>query len=603
MKSTGNLSIPEIFSLSFSDPLIRKLAYLVSTKLEEGNICTDLNRYNNENEDNISITKLQNSAFVSQNPEIDIQPFILHGNNVYLHRYFDYETRILFKIHLLLKNQVIQKDKKKLLLLEKKALIDSVFTPVAAGQALSEKTIPWQKISALASFINSFQIITGGPGTGKTSAIAKFLLLQLSFDPKSKIAVAAPTGKAAARLNESLSVIIENLSDEFENIKIPFSSISAKTIHRLLGIRESGMAPAFGSDKRLDYDVIIIDESSMIDVGLMSKLMDAADENSKLILAGDRNQLSSIGAGSIFGDLCRLNVFQNAISGNDLEFYNKFTGENEIEIPAFKEAHEQNCLPDNIIELQHSFRFSNDKGIGKFSNSIINDPETGSAFLNEFRHSGQSEEYLKICLSTTDPEFTSLIALYEEYAQEEDITRAFDKLRKIRILCAVRDGSYGVSALNEMVENHLSSKKLIDTDTVFYHKQAIMVTSNDYNLGVFNGDMGIVRKDPDSGIHYVYFEDNSGELTRHSAASLPVCETAYAMTIHKSQGSEFENVIIILPSDEGHTLLTRELIYTAVTRARKKVLLITEDQILLNTIHRPTERISGITDRFKTIKI
>ena len=603
MKHTGNHSIPEIFSRSFSDPLIIKLAFLISAKLEEGNICTDLNRYNSENDDKINIDKLKNSAFVSQNAASNIQPFILDGNNVYLHRYFDYETRILKKIHSLLKFEATQKDIIKQQLLDKKIIVDSVFGAEMGEKGLSEKPIPWQKISALASCINSFQIITGGPGTGKTSAIAKFLLLQLSLDPKTKIAVAAPTGKAAARLNESLSSILENLPAEFESIKMPLSSIAAKTIHRLLGIRESGVAPAFRSDKKLNYDVIIIDESSMIDVGLMAKLLDAVDEKSKLILAGDRNQLSSIGAGSIFGDLCRLNALQNSISGNDLEFYNKFTGENEIEIPAFKEAYEQNYLPDNIIELQHSFRFSNDKGIGKFSNSILNDPGIGPAFLDEFRHSGQSEEYLKICLSSVDPEFASMIALYEEYALEEDIARAFDKLGKIRILCAVRDGSFGVSAFNEMVENYLLRKKLIDADTTFYHKQPVMVTANDYNLGVFNGDMGIVRKDSKADIHYVYFEDNSGELTRHSAASLPVCETAYAMTIHKSQGSEFENVIIILPSDQEHTLLTRELLYTAVTRARKKVLLITEDQTILNTISRQTERVSGITERFKTIKI
>jgi exodeoxyribonuclease V alpha subunit len=601
MKSTANHSIPEIFSLYFNDALIRKLAYLVSSKLEEGNICIDLIRHNSESDENISIDELKNSPYVSQNAEANIQPFILADNNVYLHRYFDYETRILNKIHLLLKYGAEQKNKKKQQLLEKTAIVDSVFNTEMRLKPQAEKIIPWQKVSTLASFINSFQIITGGPGTGKTSAIAKFLLLQLSFDPQTKIAVAAPTGKAAARLNESLSAIIEKLPDEFENIKTQISSVSAKTIHRLLGIRDSAIAPTFGVGKKLNYDVVIIDESSMIDVGLMAKLMDAIDESSKLILAGDRNQLSSIGAGSIFGDLCRLNALKNVVSKADSEFYNKFSGEDEIKIRSDEEAYDRNYLPDNIIELQHSFRFSNDKGIGKFSNSILNDTDIGLSFLDDFRSSGQ-EEYLKISPSTDDPEFAALMALYEEYALEEDIGLAFEKLKRIRILCAVRDGVYGVSAFNAMIENHLSDRRLIYADTAFYHKQPVMVTANDYSLGVFNGDMGIVRKDPETALKYVYFEDNSGILTRHTVASLPACETAYAMTIHKSQGSEFENVIIILPGDQEHSLLTRELLYTAATRAKKKVLLVAEDQAILNTIHRQTERISGISERFKNLK-
>lgn len=561
------------FADFFPSEIARPYLYLLSKRLAEGHICINLDEVKSEDFDELYIV----SSNIQKDPMVSdgsiTKPMILHNGYLYLHRYFKYESIIFNRINDLLS---ISDDlfQERLSMLEaNKKLFRSVFPKN------EDKETNWQKVAAITSFLQQFSIITGGPGTGKTTTVSKILQLLYSIDPELKVALAAPTGKAATRMAES----IKNNA----NLDTSVEEIIPSTIHRLLGNIPNSIYFKHNRSNPLPFDLIIIDECSMIDVALFAKLLDAIGPRTRLILLGDKNQLASVEAGSLFGDLCsvpqKLNVFSkkmtDAIKDANEEILPKSDDESKIQ------------LSDHIVELKKSFRFSDDEGIGKLSRIVIG--QDLNAFENFIK---EDHKTVKLDFDYDEEKFETFIGAFEDYIKEKDISEALKKFNRARVLCAVRGGIFGLYETNKKIEKILEKKGLIRRNYLFYEHRPIMITKNNYLLGLFNGDTGIIRKD-ENGELKAWF-DIKGEPTSFSTSLISWEETAFSITIHKSQGSEFDKVLVLLPNYEV-PILTKELIYTAITRSRERVLIQANKEVLKKAISQTVKRGSGIEERFK----
>ena len=581
------------FASFFKSETLQPYAYLVSKKLSEGHICLQLDELDTEKENLPAYYKwngvvdLLKEKLVTSAEGIK-QPFVLHNKKLYLQRYFNYETMILNRIMEFIAAEKILKAERTDLLNKHQSFIKGLFNSAGPeGKMIAN----WPLAAVITGILNNFTIITGGPGTGKTTTVAKILAILFMMDPGLKVALAAPTGKAAARMAESLKKA--NLQVD-AGITEKFQSMQPSTIHRLLKYIPD--SPYFKHNRQnpLDYDVLIIDESSMIDVALFAKLLDAIGPKTRLILLGDKDQLASVEAGSLFGDLCQaqksLNIFTESRAG----LINSFCELSSAQITQNSIAEKANHpLFQHIIELQYSHRFKSEEGIGKFSGAIIqNDEEVIQSFLIP-----GADLQVQVDMEYSQKLFEDFVKGYEEYIREKDIKTALLKLNGLKILCAIRDGEQGLYALNRKVEKYLSERKLISLTNEFYEHRPILVSSNNYVLGLFNGDVGIIRKD-EKGVLKAWFEDSEGTIIPFIPGLLSSVETVYAMTIHKSQGSEFDRVMLVLPDVENISLLTRELVYTGLTRAKSRILLQGREAIILQAANVRVQRASGIAQRF-----
>lgn len=582
MIQTNNVHLQ--FADYFKDKEMLPYFYLLSKKLAEGSVCVDLNQVNWEKlkEEEAVLTQfklistedLKKNKFVSEDEKVK-KPLILANNRLYLQRYYQYESLVLQKIKTLIENGDEHETVEKLSAI--KSEVQKLFEINSTGDT------DWQAVAAISSVLNRFSIITGGPGTGKTTTLAKVLSLLFKLNPEMKVALAAPTGKAAARMAESL----KNAAGNFPDLKTEFEQLIPSTLHRLLGYQKNSIYFKHHSENLLPYDLVIVDESSMIDLALFAKLLDAVGKGTHLILLGDKNQLAAVEAGSLFGDLCMAQPELNLFSREKAGFINDFLIDESSKINAENISESQHPLFEKVVELQHSFRFSDDGGIGKLSKAIIsNQPEEIRSFFEN------KDEQVLTDTGYADEIFNDFAANYAEYIQENDIKTALEKLNNQRILCAVREGDKGVYALNRKIEKYLHGKGLISPGSEFYENRPLMVTGNNYELGLFNGDIGIVREGR------VWFESADGSLKSVLPAFLENVETVFAMTIHKSQGSEFSRVLTVLPENPDLALLTAELLYTAVTRAKNQIIIQGSEEILLLCAGRRVERSSGIADRF-----
>jgi exodeoxyribonuclease V alpha subunit len=584
------------FAEFFGTESLKPYAWLVSKKLSEGHICFDLNEMEEHIEelplsykDKIADKKeLQNESLVALANE-EKQPFILHNDRLYLQRYFNYETIILNRIKELLETEESQKRERLQSLQEHRHFIMDLFKNSHSENGVSSKT-DWQIAAAISTALNNFTIITGGPGTGKTTTVAKILAILFKINPELKVALAAPTGKAASRMAESLKAAKLNVDD---SIVQKFQLLEPSTIQRLL--KFSYGSPYFKHNKNnpLNYDIVIIDESSMLDVALFAKLMDAIGPKTKLILLGDKDQLASVEAGSLFGDLCQAQQKLNLFSEERTAIVNSFISNNKTQITENNvEKNNSHPLFEHVIELRHSHRYSDDKGIGKFSKAVIGNDES---VIKTFMSNKDEQVFID---SNYSPELLNqFIKGYENFMLEKDIHQALFKLNKLRVLCAIKEGEHGLKVINQKIEKYLQQKKIINITGAFYENRPVIITQNYYDLNLFNGDIGIVRAD-ENGDLKAWFENSVKELKSFSPTYLTQCETVFAMTIHKSQGSEFDEVMIVLPDSPNISILTRELLYTAVTRARKKVWIQGNEQVILQSAKSFVKRASGIKERF-----
>ncbi|KAA5536842.1 exodeoxyribonuclease V subunit alpha [Taibaiella lutea] len=588
------------FAEYFKEPALKPYLYLLSQKMSEGHICideTDLNAGilpESYPDKNLSLEKIAQHPLVTTKTEY--KPFVLNGERFYMQRYFVYETQVLSKIKELAASSAMQYEQRMQQLLGLKQLVQQLFTDNKTAQT------DWQLVAVLVALLQDFTIITGGPGTGKTTTVAKILTLMFTMHPSLKVAMVAPTGKAAARMSESLMKTQATASDD---IKSNFARLKSSTIHRLLGWQQGTPYFRHNAENHLPYDLIIVDESSMIDVALFAKLLQAIGKGTRVILLGDKDQLASVEAGSLFGDLCNAVNPLNHFSESWRSFINQFITDDDRKIPKERMGGNiEHPLFRHIIELQHSYRFDGNKGIGKIARAVIqNDEKILERFLEE-----RKDEQVLIDQLYKEQVFLKFIEGYKAIItekslfDEDGIIAALNNLGNLRILCALNEGDQGVYQMNARVEAYLAREKGIQPNDIFYEHRPIMITKNNYTLGLYNGDVGILRKDKNNVMKAWFLQ--SGENGTVSLKSvLPGfimhMETVYAMTIHKSQGSEFNNVLVVLPKQQSGHILTRELVYTAITRAKEKVVIQADKEVLLAAAKAQVKRGSGIIERLQ----
>ena len=459
--------------------------------------------------------------------------------------------------------------------------------------------IDWQQIAAIAAVLNRFSVISGGPGTGKTYLVAKILALLIEQDGGSdlRIFLTAPTGKAAMKLSETIKNAIQTIP--CPDAILDAIPTEASTIHRLLKTVPHSPYFHYGEGNPLPADVVVVDEASMIDLALMSKLFQALSADARVILVGDRDQLASVEPGSVMGDICD-QYHINYFSEKFCEHVNQLIGV-PINAPDIRILPVEG-LHDSIITLHKNYRFSETGGIGGFSNAV---------------KSGNAVEAAELLAQTDEPGIIwedafsagalqvilerSIIKEYSPYLQTAEPFAALEKFNRFQILCALNKGPFGIQAVNHLIEQVLIRNGFITaaqrSQYPWYRGRPIIITRNDYQLGLYNGDIGITlpdQKDDDDTL-YVFFPGSHGETKRFIPHQLPEHETVYAMTVHKSQGSEFAKILLILP-DKDVALLTKELIYTAVTRAREQVVICGSKPILQTAISRGIDRTSGLRD-------
>jgi exodeoxyribonuclease V alpha subunit len=430
------------------------------------------------------------------------------------------------------------------------------------------------------------------------------LLLELERNRRLRIAVAAPTGKAAARIQDSIRTVKATLScDEATRAQLPER---ATTIHRLLGYLPDSARFRYHADNPLPIDVVAVDEASMVDLALMAKLFQAVPASARVILLGDKDQLASVEAGAVLGDICSAaavgsSAWSGVGKGTDGKPLTPSLSPSDGErVPARAgERSSAGSLADCVVQLRKNYRFGQHSGIYRLSDAI-NEGRAEEA-LQILRDSGANAAAdLVSAPLPSRAELKSALrkrvtAGFGEFLKASDPLAALAALAGFRILCALREGPFGVTGLNQLTEDILEEAGLIRPQNPWYASRPIMITRNDYNLKLFNGDIGLLLPDSDSGEPRAFFPGPDNTLRKFLPLRLPEHETAYAMTVHKSQGSEFDRVLLILPDRES-PVLSRELLYTGITRARTSVELWFDEKVFRAALARRVTRTSGLCD-------
>lgn len=538
-------------------------------------------------------------------------PYVLTANKLYLKRYWLAAENIRSGIGRLVSKQIDNDT------INEKYV--SQVLELLFGKS-DDVDVNWQKIACTTALLNDFTIITGGPGTGKTTTVVKLLaLLQSIFISQDgnetlKIALAAPTGKAAARLSESIggalsqlkTDVAADLADIVEHIPVEVS-----TLHGMLGSRVNSRYFKHSRTNPLAVDVLVIDEASMMDIEMFDAVIDALPLNCRMILLGDKDQLASVEAGAVLGELCA-DAEKGLYSKKHQQTIYKLSGEL---IPDAMTSVNGSQLHNSVVMLRKSYRFNANSGIGKFAEAVNNAklgaighimasakyddlnfvyPAAGSwAWLSNFNKS-----YAKLfkLLDELRPAISDGAELWDKYASE-----ILKEHGSLQILCAVHKGHWGTKNINKLVENYLNKESLIPSGTDnWYAGRPVMVLRNRPDLGLANGDIGVTLLVPDRNtgnlVTRVAFADYQDSKIRWFApVRLPEVETVYALTVHKSQGSEFDHAVFVMP-DTYSAVLTRELLYTGITRAKKRLTMVLPegDKFLKQAVNMPTRRSNAI---------
>jgi len=587
-------------------------AAMVSSDTRKGHICIDQRKLLDQAGQVESfpgeeawMAALAGSAVVGK--EGEYKPLILDSaGRLYLYRYWKYQDTLAQGIMKLIKESLPPDS------LPAESIKEELDQLFPQGNAPSGEP-DWQKIAALSAVLNKFCVISGGPGTGKTTTVAKILaLLLLHANQKEKhVALAAPTGKAAARLQEAIKKAKGEL--QFPGIETVIHLIpeQASTLHRLLGTIQGKPAFRFNQANRLPFNIVVVDEASMVDLALMSKLVQALPDHARLILLGDKDQLASVEAGSVLGDICNTDQrlrYSKSFAHICEQFCGCPLGENDVI------ADGQRGSDGCIVQLQHCYRVQEGSTISTLSNAVREQnaaealqllksavcPESFFAWQETPSYNRLKDAIEKEVAEGFREYFGKIYDAVEAHASlqfengAEILKNIFEKFTAFRVLCALRKGPYGVEYLNSLIKNILVEEKYKDME--WYPGRPVMVLENDYTLRLFNGDVGIYLPDIISGQgNRVFFPGAEGHYTAFLPQRIPRHETVYAMTVHKSQGSEFESVLFMLP-DQMSPVLSRELVYTGITRARRKLSLMCSESILKEAIEKLTKRDSGLRE-------
>ena len=581
-----------------------------------------------------------------------VAPLVRDGLRLYLHRYWRYERAIAAQISQRLQPVAELEDPRGAPALALGEALHALFRGPGEGT-------DWQKVACANAARHGFGIITGGPGTGKTTTVVKLLAalqaVALAVPPKAggpgrplRIRLAAPTGKAAARLNESIAGAVASLDlAELPAGEVVREMIPAEvtTLHRLLGSVPGSRGFRHHRHNHLVVDTLVIDEASMVDIEMMARVLDALPPGARLILLGDKDQLASVDAGAVLGELCQ-RAGEGFYSSCSRAWLETVTGE---PVDSALVRAEATALDQAITLLRKSYRFDQDSGIGQLAQAVnrgadaptltrifrsgyadlarvaVPGKEPGAVLTRHclgggaalFPANGQGRvsggepvpppvgyrHYLSQ-MHAQRPAPEAPLAEYDRWANEVLVA-----LRQFQLLCALRRGPYGVEGLNESMAGALHREGLIESVEGWYPGRPVLVTQNDYSLGLMNGDVGITLQLP--ARHWVRGEerietgrmvqrvafasaDGSGAIHWVLPSRLQAVETVFAMTVHKAQGSEFSHACLVLP-DRINPVLTRELVYTGITRARHWFsLLVPDGGVLEQAVTRRVVRTSGL---------
>jgi exodeoxyribonuclease V alpha subunit len=515
------------------------------------------------------------------------RPLRLVGSWLYLDRYWQEERRVAAD----------------LLAISDEPMAGVSIDVLAGGLArmFDGETQSRQCLAAASAVLRRFAVVAGGPGTGKTTTVARIVALlaeqaAISGAPPPLVALAAPTGKAAARLEEAVHEEARELPVD-EAIREGLLTLQASTLHRLLGWRP-GSHSRFRHHRgqRLPHDVVIVDETSMVSLSLMARLAEAVRPDARLILVGDPAQLASIEAGAVLGDIVGPAGDHLVMTRPARAALAEGTGD---EIHAADPPGDA-TIGDGIVVLDRVHRFGS--GIARLASAIHRGDS--DAALKALEDSPDdvlwipidvAEEPTDAALATVRDGAVTAARAVMEAARAGAASQAIVALGSYRLLCAHRRGPYGVTTWTARIEGWLATA-LDDftTDDRWYIGRPLLVTDNDYELQLYNGDTGVVvQTTPDRAS--AAFE-RRGEVVEFSPTRLGSVETVYAMTIHKSQGSQFETAAVLLPASTSR-ILTRELLYTAATRARKRLIVVGTAEAIRAAVERPVARASGLRRR------
>ncbi|EHR71455.1 exodeoxyribonuclease V, alpha subunit [Burkholderiales bacterium JOSHI_001] len=554
----------------------------------------------------------QGLASVALDPaddEAGASPLVASGGLLYLRRFWAHESRVAAQVRQRAASRVDGIDAA-----AARALLDRLFEtrPVLDGP-------DWQKVACALALRGRLSLVTGGPGTGKTFTAARLLVLlqSLHSGPQPlRVAMAAPTGKAAARLRQSISMALQGLGEPLATAlaldRWASSLGPARTLHSLLGTQSGTRRFRHDAAHPLDVDLLFVDEASMVHLEMMALLLDALPAHARLVLLGDKDQLASVEAGAVMGDLCQVAGEGSAAAGYTRETADWVRQVAGHELPAASLG-DGPPLAQQTVVLRQSHRF--DGPIGQLA-LAVNRGDAGAA-LDGLR---QTSSGAVAMVTAREPAAVLPLVLqgrggapggYRPYlealaqrptqadgmqfeAWAKTVLRRFDAFR---VLCAVREGAWGVGGLNLAIERTLAEAGLLARRSEWYEGRPVMVTRNDPGLGVFNGDIGIVLRAPGDGVALRCHFLDGDSLRSVAVGRLADVETAFAMTVHKSQGSEFEHVVLVLP-EEDTPGLTRELVYTGITRASRAFTLVARHaSVLASAVERLTQRVSGLRHR------
>jgi exodeoxyribonuclease V alpha subunit len=581
------------------DPAVVLAAALASHRTGEGHVCADLAAVaGGPLLDDVPDAPLAPAlpewlAALRRVPVVvgapgDHTPLVLDAaGRLYLHRYWAYE-RLLADA--LLARAAVRPT------VDVSRLSDAVAVvfPRESGGPVPD----WQRVAAVTAALRGLCVISGGPGTGKTSTVVRLLgVLAAVSDGPLAIRLAAPTGKAAGRLQEAVRDHLDDLPPALRE-RLP---AEASTLHRLLGARRRGPGVRHDDRDPVPADVVVVDEASMVDLALMAKLVRALRPGARLVLLGDRDQLASVEAGAVLGDVCAGAGSASAAFAAELA---AVTGE---ALPAGDPA-PGSPMRDTVVLLRHSWRFGAGSGIGRLAaavnrgdgDGVLAELAAGHADVGWRTLDDQPGALAAALAEVAVPGFAPYCERVHDGATDAEV---FEALGRFRVLCAHRHGLWGVERANRLVEGALADHGLVQLSGPWYTGRPVLVTRNDPALRVFNGDVGIVRPNVGPGVRRdgaggrpsVVFARPASEPLRVPPVRLPPHETVWATTVHKSQGSEFDRVVLVLPAEPSR-VVTRALLYTAITRARSRVEVWGSEAVVRAAVATRVERSSGLRD-------
>ena len=543
------------------------------------------------------------------------QPIVFENNRVYMRRYYQFEQTLANDIKARLTQRLTQR------LPTSPENISRVLQQLFPLVKDKAQEIDWQQIAVANAMNKNFTVIAGGPGTGKTYTVTKLLAAlvmlntntatnKLSHNPALEIALVAPTGKAAQRLSESIISAITGFKTLINANILAAIPTEAKTIHRLLGVIPN--SPNFRHDQNnhLSCDVLLIDEVSMVDLPMMTRLFRALKKETKIILLGDADQLPSVAVGSVLADIA-----PRPHSGYSPANANYLAQVCQLDVQQLNHAFMSTANhSDHLSFLVTSRRFDGEGGIGKLATHVIKGESTQSWQLLQAANENNRNQLALVEGDLHDWLSPLIKEYYQGISRCDTLDDAFALFAKFRILCVTRQGEFGVDAINQWVKEQLA----VNTAQPWgqshqnYHGMPIMISENDYRLGLFNGDIGLLwhansntstNASDNASLHsnhlMAFFEqpktaDGETHYKTLLPSRLPKYDSVYAMTIHKTQGSEFTHVAMLLPKQSNNLLLSRELLYTGITRAKTQLTIASNKQTWQQGVTSVVKRYSGL---------